>query len=227
MLWMKLKIKIASVVRPYAKYHFIKRLPRKVGKLLLLDVGCGNSSPFKTKLLNKDIFYTGLDVDDYNQLNNAEKYCDEYYLSTPDQFSETILNFNIKYDVVISCHNLEHVNDRDATLKSMLYTIKPGGLLYLSYPCKESIDFPYGRKGTLNYFDDYTHKDVPVDTDWVLNAIETNGFEVIYFNPRYSSLVLKIVGFLLEPFSAYFKVVLPGTWEYWGFETIIHAKKIR
>ena len=59
----------------------------------------------------------------------------------------------------------------------------------------------------------------------ILDIIEKNGFTVEVKVKRYRPFLLHIVGLLIEPISTIRKKVMFGTWEKWGFESIIIAKK--
>ncbi|NNN19522.1 MAG: methyltransferase domain-containing protein [Acidimicrobiaceae bacterium] len=190
----------------------------------ILDVGCGNNSPFCTKQILPDCIYTGLDVGDYNQTKPL--LADNYVITTPQNFSKEIAKFSKAFDAVISSHNLEHCDDREMTLTAMLEALKIGGKLYLSFPCEQSVNFPQ-RGGTLNYYDDSTHKLSPPNFNETLSYIKRKGFEIVYAERNYSPKILSLVGRACEPLSKLRNKNMTGTWEYYGFESIIIAEKIR
>jgi len=217
----KLILSLKAFVRPNAKIDFIYKLNEKSN---ILDVGCGNNSPFVTKIIKPKCFYTGIDIHDYNQY--AKHYADEYLIVRPETFDVSISSLKRKYDVVISNHNIEHVNDREATLNAMISRMRIDGLIYLAFPCMDSIKFP-SRKPTLNYYDDLTHKYEPPNYSLIVNILEKNNFEILYSTEKYQPLVLKILGFVLEPISKLIGKNLLGTWVYYGFESIIIAKRLK
>jgi SAM-dependent methyltransferase len=212
---------------------WMKRLLRKNGKTdflsklnadsRILDVGCGNNSPFNTKQILPDCLYTGIDIGDYNQTKPL--LADYYIISTSQNFSSEIAKFSNVFDAVISSHNLEHCEDRVGTLMAMLDALKIGGKLFLSFPCEQSVDFPK-RKGTLNYYDDPTHQLSPPNFNETLTIIRQKRFQIEYAETNYSSKILSLVGWLLEPLSKVRNEKMIGTWEYFGFESIIIAKKL-
>jgi len=51
--------------------------------------------------------------------------------------------------------------------------------------------------------------------------------KIMTYKKKYQPIGLYFIGFLVEPFSKLFNKVLIGTWEYYGFETIIIARKIK
>jgi SAM-dependent methyltransferase len=212
--WMK------SLLRKNGKADFLSKLN---ADSRILDVGCGNNSPFKTKQILPDCIYTGIDIGDYNQTKPLLADC--YIISTSQNFSCEIAKFSNVFDAVISSHNLEHCEDRLGTLMAMLDALKIGGKLFLSFPCEQSVDFPK-RKGTLNYYDDPTHQLSPPNFNETLTIIRQNRFQIEYAEKNYSSKILGLVGLVLEPLSKVRNEKMIGTWEYFGFESIIIAKKL-
>jgi SAM-dependent methyltransferase len=189
---------------------------------MLLDVGCGNDSPFICKTVRPDIYYVGIDIGDYSQFRHPSNIADEYVITTPDAFANTIDDLGKKFDAIISAHNLEHCNDPDATLRAMLRALKPEGRLFLSFPSEASILFP--KRQGLNFFDDCTHREIPQFSE-VLKLIKSEGFQIDFVSERHRPKFLVLVGWLFEPISAFCGKILIGTWELYGFESIIWAKK--
>jgi SAM-dependent methyltransferase len=217
----KIKRYIKIIGRPHGRERFLLITNRK-GRLL--DVGCGNNSPYYIKLSLPDVFYVGLDIGDYNQ--QALSYADEYIVTQPETFSKKIAEMPKMFDTIISVHNLEHCNDRWGTLIAMTKALKADGYMYLAFPTEESVNFP-SREGTLNYYDDETHKDTPPPYDDTLNILRANNMKIIFSSKSYKPWLFYIMGFLLEPLSRKWRKVPKGfpTWWYWGFECVIWAKK--
>jgi len=210
---------IVKGLRPHGKHSFLAELPPKSK---ILDVGCGNNSPFIVKQMVPGCDYTGIDVGDYNQ--TQPNLADHYIIAKPEEFGQEISKL-FGFDAVLSAHNLEHCDDRDETFRAMLASLKVGGRIYLSFPCEESVKFP-NRRGALNYFDDDTHKLTPPDFGRLIASLKNNNFEIIFSAKRYRPVLLWLIGLALEPLSAVQKKKLPGTWEFYGFESIIWAKKL-
>jgi SAM-dependent methyltransferase len=202
------------------RVNFLCKLDEKA---LILDIGCGNNSPYKTKQVLKNCIYTGIDVHDYKQ--HSKELADEYIVVDKLYFHESIRNLPKKFDAVISAHNLEHCINRSATLQAMMDAVKVGGLMYLSFPCEASTTFP-SRKGTLNYYDDETHVEEPPRLEWVIKKLTENNFDIVKLIPNHRPKIIMIIGLIFEPFSALSGRLFPGTWELYGFETIIWAKKL-
>ena len=218
---MKFKVLVHLILRPMGKYRFINTYCKKN---TILDIGCGKS-PNRIKTLFPESKYTGLDITSHYL--DSECLADNYVLTPVENFSSVLSSFEEKFDCVISSHNLEHCDDRILTLEKSAGAVKKGGFMYLSYPSEESINFPKGRIGTLNYFDDPTHKDLPPTMSEILPILEKKGFNVIYKNSSYKPLLLWILGLILEPFAAVKNKVLKGTLQFYGFETVIWLKRDR
>lgn len=210
---------LVQLLRKIGKIKFIKSLGKKVS---LLDVGCGNYSPSICKAVRPDIYYVGVDIGNYILNYNPKDAADEYILTTPDMFSNTIANLQNKFDAVISSHNLEHCNDPNSVLLAMLRALKPGGSIYISFPSEASISFPK-RRG-LNFFDDITHKNI-ISLSEVLECIESEGLTIDVVTKQNRPKIMTLIGLVLEPLSMVCRRVMIGTWELYGFESIIWATK--
>ena len=210
---------LVHLFRTKGKIYFIKSLKKSAS---LLDVGCVNDSPSICKALRPDIYYVGMDIGYYNHSKNLNYVADEYILTAPDMFSNTIVNMQNKFDAIISSHNLEHCNAPNSVLQAMLRALKPGGRIYLSFPSEASISFPK-RRG-LNFFDDSTHKNILPLSD-VLEVIKSEEFTIDIVAERNRPKILNLIGLVLEPLSIVCGKVMIGTWELYGFESIIWATK--
>lgn len=217
-----LRHSLAKFIKPKGKQAFLSGLTEFS---YLLDVGCGNNSVLGVKNILPNCKYVGIDIADYNQSTTALTAMDRYIIADPDFFAESIHEIETLFDAVICSHNLEHVNDPKAVLIAMISKIKPGGQIYLSFPTAESVNFP-SRSGTLNYYDDETHNNCPPDLSNVIQILSDAGLIVSFKVARYQPPLLRLIGFLFEPISRLRKKVYMGTWELYGFETIIHAKKM-
>lgn len=192
---MKIKDVIKKFLRKNGKTDFLSRLSFNSS---ILDVGCGNNSPFRTKQILPKCNYTGIDICDYNQ--TEPQLADSYIVTTPQNFFNEIKKFSSSFDAVICSHNLEHCDDRNSTFDAMLSALKIGGKLFLSFPCEQSINFPK-RLGTLNYYDDPTHKLSPPNFMETLTSIKNKGFKIEYAERNYSPVILRLIGLAFEPIS--------------------------
>lgn len=218
---MNLRQFFSIILHPNGKVQFLTRLSDRAS---ILDVGCGNNSPYLVKSIMPRSIYTGIDIGDYNQ--TRPNVADHYIVTTPEAFADRISEFDACFDAVISSHNLEHCNDRLETFHAMLQATRPGGLMYVSFPSASSITFPR-RIGTLNYFDDPTHKDLPPDVDQLLEVAHVHGFETVFVTRRNQPLLSWFLGLLLEPISMLTRKVMRGTWELYGFESVMILRCVR
>lgn len=210
------------LLKSRGKCAFLNSLPWKA---TVLDVGCGNNSPKMAKAQRSDIYYIGLDIADYNQESPSE-YANKYILADPDSFTDEILKFDGSLDAVISSHNIEHCYAPDDVLHAICKSLAPGGRLYMSFPCEESVNFPK-RGGTLNFFDDLTHRTIP-DFKKIIRNMRKEGLSINFASKRYRPLVLAAMGLMLEPISAFTKRNMPATstWALYGFESVIWASRL-
>ena len=211
-----LKIHIRKKINPYSYTTFLRSLPKNCK---ILDVGCGNNSPLRVKKILPESYYIGIDIMDYNQ--DSKSYADEYHVVIESEFNRKISSFK-NIDVVISHHNLEHVKNRSETLKSMKKCLKKGGIMYLVTPSEKSVKFP-SRTGTLNYYDDETHKYKPLKFQWILSELKRDGFHIIKSIKQYKPIIYFLIGFFKE-FSRPQKTTFYA-WCFFGFESIFISRK--
>jgi SAM-dependent methyltransferase len=220
---MKLIHRLARFLWPKGKLSFINSLPINAD---ILDVGCGSEQIIGVKYIRPKCKYTGIDIADYMQTEFSKKLMDTYVLTSANNFAKKILELESCFDGVISSHNLEHCDKPTDVICSMLKKVKINGKIYLSFPCPQSVNFP-SRTGTLNYFDDKTHKSFPPNSEYIIKLLINNNFIITFYKKRYRPVLLFLIGLFLEPISFLKKKVMRGTWELYGFETVIHAKKLK
>jgi SAM-dependent methyltransferase len=205
----------------YAKYAFVRSCPQNAH---ILDVGCGNNSPHQFKRRRPDLHYTGIDVADYHQDADAIRHADEYIVVPAGEFAARIASMAGRFDAVVSAHNIEHCDDPDATIEAMLAALKPSGRLFMAFPAEASVRFPH-RAGTLNFFDDPTHKTVP-DFGQICRSLTAAGCRLDVAIRRYRPPRSVLLGLRNELPSMWRKQVMEGTWALYGFESIIWASRI-
>lgn len=203
----------------YGLESFLRMAPKRAR---VLDVGCGNDSPRRIKTLAPDIHYTGIDVSDYNQ--HSQSLADAYFITTPHAFADTIYHLPDTFDIVIWNHNIEHCNYPYRVLLSIIFRMARGARLYIAMPCAASVTFP-SRRGTLNYYDDWTHQHLPPDIAQITAVMNSYGLRILVNQHRYRPKLWAAIGLIQEPFSAAHKKVYGGTWALYGFETVLWATK--
>jgi cyclopropane fatty-acyl-phospholipid synthase-like methyltransferase len=212
-----INILIKSLFDTYSKYHFVKKLNRHAK---VLDVGCGNHSASKINYINKNIAIDGIDIIDYNVSEIDKKIMTNYYIVDSDSFNEFIYKIPHSYDAIICSHVIEHVKDYKSLLTILIKKLTKNGVLYLSFPNQKSAYFPK-RKGTLNFYDDLTHVNLP-DLQAIQEVLTKNNATVVKSALPNKKFIGFIVGMLIEPFSMALKRVLPFTWYFWGFENVFY-----
>lgn len=214
-----LRVLLYLLFKPNGKISFVNRF--KNDRKVVLDVGCGNDSVKQIKSVMPNCYYIGVDIGDYNLSQESKNMIDDYHLTTAELFHEEIDKIK-NVDIAISSHNLEHCNHPEQVLEAIANALNNKGVLYLSFPCEESVNFPH-RKGTLNFYDDSTHQNI-VNWDNTLDFL-TKKFILIKNIKNNRPFIMRIIGQLNEFSSKKNGMNKMGTWEYYGFESIIWAKK--
>lgn len=217
---LKLKYEVRALLQPRGKYAFLQQIPQHA---TVCDVGCGNNSVAKIKALRPDIRYIGIDIQAYRMTSASDNLADQLIIADPFKFDEAIAGVG-PVDAIISAHNLEHCFKRMPVLDAMVDVLRPGGQLYLSFPNPASVRFPQ-RAGCLNFYDDNTHT-TPVTIGEVL-ARFSKRMRVTFVAGAYRPRLMAAIGMATEPLSRLRRRVMVGTWEYYGFETIFWAEKLR
>lgn len=219
---MKNRIRLQRLLRRHGKDAFVASLPACAR---VFDIGCGNRSPERIKALRPDLYYIGLDIEDYAQSVRSKGLADEYRTTSSALFAAAIASEQSTMQAVVSSHNLEHCDDQPLVIRSMIDALAPGGRLYLAFPCEASVAFP-SRIGSLRFSDDPTHKQPP-NWERVVEQISQLGANIDFMARRYRPLLPAAIGAALEPLSLAGRRVMPGgsTWALWGFESVIWATK--
>ena len=220
----KLYIKqpIFKLIKSKGKNSFIDSMIEN-GKVL--DVGCGNNSPYTVKTLRPDVYYVGIDIGIYNQTTEYNMYVNRLILTDPNNFHTKIEEYSNYFDTIICSHNLEHCNDYIATTLAMIKSLKKRGKIYLSFPCEESVGFP-SRHGCLNFYDDSSHKNL-IQYSAFIATLKQNGMDIVFATKRYRPMIPFLIGLICEPFCRLLNKQAPAdsTWALYGFETVIIAQK--
>lgn len=122
----------------------------------LLDIGAGNHSAAKTKMIFPQCEYHGVDREkDYNNSEEDFRLMKSFYEMdlTKLEFSSIPENY---FDGIWMVHVIEHLYNGDDVIKGLLQKLKKGGYMYIEYPGVKSTRLP-SMYGTLNFKDDPTH----------------------------------------------------------------------
>lgn len=215
---MPIKSFIDTVLRPRAKRAFIARIPQEAR---VLDIGCGNDSDRLFKAMNPQVSYHGIDVCERPRAFKGERYI----TSTPTAFNADVQAALGDVDTVISAHNLEHCQDYRALVCSLARapTLKK---LFLSFPSSVSTTLPNSRYGTLNFYQDPTHRDLP-DVAFILSELRANDWHVTFVSDPYRPALAALIGLLWWPIFRVCSIEAPfyGTYSLYGFETVIWASR--
>jgi len=104
-------------------------LGRSLEDYHILDIGCGNGDISAYFALKNDQY--GVDVSDRRRDNN-----DNFWFQVVD--SEHLPFEDGSFDIVMSHHVIEHVNDQDLHLAEIHRVLKASGVAYLATPNRTS-----------------------------------------------------------------------------------------
>ncbi len=106
------------------------------GPLNILEAGCGRSWPLK--LAGVEFRLTGLDLDRDALNSRVHEIGDLQEAIVGDLSVVGVIPANT-YDVVYSSFVLEHIRDAEGALGNMINGLKPGGVLLLCIPDRNSV----------------------------------------------------------------------------------------
>jgi len=213
-------LQLHKFIRPKGKIATISKL----NKGSILDVGSGHT-PKKLAKVFKRLNYLGLDIVDHNPALLPS--IGSVNIVEASNFLPSLKKFRGEFDLVISSHNLEHVDDRWSVLTETAYCCKPGGALYLSFPSARSVILPRSHSGTVNYFDDPTHADLPPDLAQCLMILNNMGFCQYQIDESYRPLLARIIGSLVVKLNNQSKLKQKLSYfvlAFYGFETVIKCR---
>ncbi len=206
----------------YNKVTFIREM--KGGKVL--DIGCGNHSPSKTKKANSSIYYVGVDIHKYYINDSDIKASDEIYFFDVENYFERIqTEINHSFNYIICGHVIEHLPDKEILFKTIKQKLVKGGKCFITTPNINSVNFP-STSNTLNYYDDETHVGMPVTFQQIYDLCSKNDLRLSMFHIQNRSVLSYLFGFVLEPIRMLLRKSMPFTWNYWGFEDLYIIENI-
>lgn len=217
---MGLKARVSSFIN---KFIFLRKAFGN-RPFRLLDIGAGNHSPSKTKMVFPNCEYHGVDIEkDYNNTEEDHKAMMAFYEMdlTKLQFDGIPDNY---FDAINMVHVIEHLYNGDEVIRGLLPKLKNGGYLYIEYPGVKSTRLP-SMHGTLNFKDDPTHVRV-YSIPELKKLFSENGCEVlrsgIRRNPYFlMAMPARIVGSWIK------RKKLQGNifWDLLGFAEYVWVRK--
>ena len=192
----------------------------------ILDVGCGNQSPSRTKRHYPKCRYYGLDKTPQHNISKEDLVSMEQFFEidlsdinnlsfVPDRF----------FDCILFSHVIEHLENGREVIAALLHKLVKGGIIYIEFPSPKSVNFP-SMKGTLNFYDDPTHIKI-YQLEEISTLFSVEEFDIIKAGTRRS---LKRILFL--PVYALVSLVVNGyiggsvCWDIYGFaDHLIAVKK--
>lgn len=143
----------------------------QLGKLSVLDIGCGNGN-FLISLKKDNFDLYGIDIDPEVIDNLKERHAIKGEVSTIFEFKS-----NQKFDVISMSHFLEHSTDPKRTLEIVKGLLKKDGLLLIKLPNINSITFKIF--GKYCYSLDTPRHLFMFSPKTIKNFLDLSGFEVI------------------------------------------------
>ena len=122
------------------------RQHRNLDRLQVLDVGCGGGM-FLSLLRKAGAETCGVELDD-SAVQYARENSDPNVHKYPVEHDFWQSRHRERFDVVTFWDVVEHVNFPLESLRSATRLLKPGGLLFIDTPCRETF---YHRFGSLTY----------------------------------------------------------------------------
>jgi len=139
--------------------RFLKTLP---DNSKVLDLGCGDCYRTRKCLsMRPDLQFYGVDIETHHGQDQTLK---EIQLANLNR--DALKWGNNFFDAIIFSHVIEHLDSTIPIAKEITRVLKKNGLLYIEAPCKKTVKLPSRKTfskfgipvGTINFYDDATHK---------------------------------------------------------------------
>lgn len=163
-----------------------QKIDKFVGNIkydLTLEIGCGPGGILKYFEKNKFSNVIGIDLD--------QRFLDYGIKKELNLVNTSFENFNTtkKFDLIIICHVLEHVQNPIEILKKVISLLNEGGLVYIEVPSLESVNNgDYG--GDLNNYFHIAHVSHSTEKS-IKNLFNNSGYEIVKFNNSIQLLAKK------------------------------------
>ncbi len=191
----------------------------------ILDVGCANHSPSRTKKHYPKCRYYGLDKTEHYSSGDKNSRCMEMFfrvdLSNTEDIEKVPDGF---FDCLILAHVIEHLENAEEVILKLSDKLNKNGVIYIEFPSPRSLRLP-NMKGTLNFHDDPTHVKL-YQPEQIENLLRKNDFVIKRSGTRRS-----IKRIFLLPLYAVVSLLYHGYiggsvfWDITGFAYYIIASK--
>lgn len=183
----------------------------------LLDVGAGNGalSIYKEwpNIARKDIELYGISLEPIERASAYKEVAISNFETGPLPFGE------IKFDTVIACHFIEHLNDPMKFITWVSSTVRPGARVYLEWPHPFSMRMMqrsfFNERGipafTTNFMDDYTHVEA-----WSIEQIIHMCLDNGLVSEAAGRIVLPEIAALLRDIARNEHNIVAGTFAVWA-----------
>ncbi len=156
------------------KIVMLSRLSKiKAKKSSLLDYGCGNGD-FLLKMKQEGWNVNGVEFSDAG-IKISEK---KLGIKIIDE--KKFNRLNDKFDIITLWHVLEHIEKPNETLKKLHKILDKNGLLVISVPNMDAMQFHLFKKNTFHL--DIPRHSIHYSPKSISNLLNKNGFGVIGFN---------------------------------------------
>jgi SAM-dependent methyltransferase len=190
----------------------------------LLDIGAGNHSATKTKIVFPACEYHGVDMEkDYNNGEEDFAVMKSFYEMDLTKLDFASIPEN-NFDGIWMVHVIEHLFNGDKVIKGLLPKLKSGGYMYIEYPGIKSTTLP-SMYGTLNFKDDPTHVRL-YSTKELTTLFETNNCKVLKGGTRRNVWYMLAMPFRMVNYAVRGKKINANVfWDITGFAEYIYIQK--
>lgn len=195
-----------------------------VGKYLtpgskLLDVGCGGLAPYSTFDYYPGVVFSGIDWNDIAGRKDMEFFYQGDLENNP--LAELPNNH---FDVVNLSHIIEHISNGAFLIETLVSKLKPGGIIYIETPSERSLKLP-SMYGTLNFWDDPTHKKVYTLSEMENILIQQN-CQILSSKIRHNAKrILLMPLYIISTLIRDGKINATTIWDVTGFAHYVIARK--
>lgn len=190
----------------------------------LLDVGAGNQSASKTKVVFPNCEYHGLDMDrNTNYIKEDFMLMNNFYELDLTKLDLSAVPDNY-FDYINMAHVIEHLENGDKVLPLLISKLKKNGYFYIEYPGAKSLNLP-SMYDTLNFYDDKTHKRV-YSVSELTEIFKTNNCTIIESGTRRNWYYILAMPFrMIHSFVTIRKIRGNIFWDITGFAEYLFVKK--